>query len=120
MIDDDKDDAEIFEDVLKEVDPDVIFESIRDGREAIRKVLQQDLEIPDFIFLDINMPFITGWDCLTAIKQQPFLQQVSVIMYYTSNHANEVSKAADMGAIDYWVKPHSIKELRNKLSALLK
>lgn len=119
LIDDDKDDAEFFEDALKDVDHTVIFEYIHDGREAIRKIMQQELEIPDIIFLDINMPFITGWDCLAAIKQQALLQQVSVIMYSTSNHTTEVSKAADMGADDYWIKPHSIKDLRNQLAGLL-
>lgn len=119
LIDDDKDDAEFFEDALRGVDQTVIFEYIHDGREAIRKIMQQELEIPDIIFLDINMPFITGWDCLILIKRQTLLQQVSVIMYSTSNHSYEVTKAADMGADDYWIKPHSIKVLRNQLAALL-
>lgn len=119
LIDDDKDDAEFFEDALKEVDDTAIFEHIHDGREAIKKIVQLQLEIPDIIFLDINMPFITGWDCLAAIKKQALLQRVPVIMYSTSNHTNEVSKATDMGAVDYWVKPHSIKELRSRLSKLL-
>lgn len=82
--------------------------------------MQTCMAICRYVFLDINMPLVTGWACLSALKAQPLLQHVPVVMYSTSSHASEISRARQLGALDYWVKPHSIRELKQKLATLLR
>ena len=60
---------------LKEVDENIHGHVASDGVEALAK-LTKDLEfIPDYIFLDVNMPKMNGPECLSAIKQLVHLKQ---------------------------------------------
>ena len=70
------------------------------------------------IFLDINMPNITGWECLREIKKITALQTISIVMYSTSNLESEGLKAQDIGAAAFLTKPNDYEQLKENLSAL--
>lgn len=53
LIDDDRDDGLIFEDVLQEIDPSAKFEQFIDPRESLKKLLESGTDLPDLIFLDL-------------------------------------------------------------------
>lgn len=77
LIDDDKDDGQFFKEVLKEINPSIEFEYYDEGEVALTMLADQNTIKPDIIFLDVNMPLLTGWDCLAKIKQLESLQAVS-------------------------------------------
>jgi len=64
--------------------------------ERAQTLLQQVL--PDFIFIDYNMPRINGITCLEQIRQIPNLDKVPVIMYSNYISDETVSKALASGA----------------------
>ena len=75
--------------------------------------------MPDFIFLDINTPKMTGLECLEEIKKYPVLKNIPIIIYTTSVRGEDKEKAQRLGAFSYIVKPSSISELKGYLKHLL-
>jgi len=58
------------------------------GKEALLYLKSTEHSIPDFIFLDISMPGLSGRECLEEIKRHHRLKSAPVIMFTTSG--NEV------------------------------
>ena len=117
LIDDDRDDAEIFSDALKESGVSDTFDYFDDGIKALSNLTNAAM-LPDIIFLDINMPSISGWECLREIKNLASLQHIPIVMYSTSNLQNEGISARDIGAAAFLTKPDNFQELKNKLVSL--
>lgn len=120
LIDDDRDDAELLEGALGEVDDAASFFYIEDARKALHTLRQQLIPLPDIIFLDINMPLVSGWDCLREFKADELLQKVPVIIYSTSSHQKEISLAAHLGAVSFFTKPNNYIELIERVRDILK
>jgi CheY-like chemotaxis protein len=114
LIDDDSDDRDLFEEALSMVDPHIVYESAYDCGEAIKK-LESGKDLPDRIFLDVNMPVINGWQCLDALKKNASLRHIPVIMYSTSSYEDDRIKASALGAFSFWTKPHDFEELTRLL-----
>jgi len=117
LIDDDKEDAEIFQLALEEVNPTVSF-YWSDGCEEVEHIIKR-IPSPDIIFLDINMPAISGWDCLTQIKKKTELRNARVIMYTTSSRPAEKEIAKNLGADDFITKPNNYQLLKTMLESIL-
>jgi DNA-binding response OmpR family regulator len=117
LIDDDRDDAEIFSDALAEAEITSELDYFDDGAKAMETLLNK-ATLPDIIFLDINMPSVSGWECLREIKKLAALQHIPIVMYSTSNLQSEGISAADIGAAAFLTKPDNFRDLKNKLSNL--
>jgi CheY-like chemotaxis protein len=119
LIDDDLDDQEIFLMALHEADKDIHCEVANDGIEAIKKLTEDTSFIPDFIFLDINMPRMNGMQCLVEIKKINHLAEVKIIMLSTSADRNMISRSKELGATEFLLKPSAIGLLVNTLTKIL-
>ena len=118
LIDDDADDREIFSLALSEADPEVECVMAGSGFDALEK-LKPAAFVPDFIFLDLNMPGMTGRECLKEIRRMDRLDNTPVIVYSTSSVSRDVQETRKMGANDYISKPTSISELTALLASCL-
>jgi DNA-binding response OmpR family regulator len=118
-IDDDREDTEIFQEAIRSVEPDVVFYTASDGYEGFR-VLEQITVVPDFIFLDVNMPRMNGKDFLTEIKKKVMFRSIPVIMYSTTSHQDEILAYKRMGAYDFIKKPDSFETLRQTLKNIIR
>jgi CheY-like chemotaxis protein len=112
---DDLEDLDIFCEVLEQIDPSVRCLSARDGREAL-ELLDNAIILPDYIFLDINMPAMDGKVCLKHLKKDDRFKNIPVIIYTTSNSKKDIELCMQLGAREYIQKPNSIKEAVDKLS----
>ncbi len=115
LIDDDRDDQEIFKLALQDVNDEVHFLSADDGVEGLQLLQSGEHGMPTFIFLDLNMPRMTGKDCLAAIRSQPHLSTVPVVIYSTSSDPKDIQDTKALGATDYVVKQYSITSLKEIL-----
>lgn len=76
----------------------------RDGVEALA-LLDSGEELPDLILLDINLPKLNGLEVLTAIKTDPRLKTIPVIMLSTSDEQNDILTSYSNYANCFITKP---------------
>jgi len=120
LADDDSDDRDFFADAIAEIDPDIILKQAQDGMYLMDNLLSISVrELPEFIFLDINMPRKSGLECLQEIRNHEKLKEVNVIMLSTSNDPENIQMALELGATFYAVKPSSYEKLRSLLEDVL-
>jgi len=118
LIDDDEDDREIFGIALVQASEEAVLVTSRGGKEAI-EILSIEKVRPDLIFLDINMPVMTGKDCLREMVKFEHLKGVPVYMYTTSTHVSDRDEYLSLGARDILNKPSRINDLVSMLKRLL-
>lgn len=121
LADDDSDDRDFFADAMLEIDPHVILKQAHDGMYLMDNLLRlSNSELPEFIFLDINMPRKSGLECLEEIRNHNgTLKEVNVIMLSTSSDPENIQKAMELGATFYAVKPSSFEKLKSLLDDIL-
>lgn len=117
-VDDDPEDIEIFCDAVREIDPTIICLTAHSADEALQ-ILNSDIELPQYIFLDINMPKVDGNACLKEIKKDKRLRQIPVIMYSTYTRKTDIAIYKELNA-RFLTKQNSYNELVKELSKILK
>lgn len=115
LVDDDVDDTFLFNEMLQQVAPAVTFQSAVNGQEALDTLRAGNTPRPDVIFLDLNMPRMDGRQCLSALKEDPDLKLIPVIIYTTSSHPRDIEQMLQKGAICFITKPTNTQELSNIL-----
>jgi DNA-binding response OmpR family regulator len=88
-----------------------------DGEQAVALAAR---EIPDLILLDAMMPGLSGFEVLRRLKGDPALRAVPVIMVTAKGHERDVLNGLRGGAVDYVVKPFSLKELAARVDLALR
>lgn len=114
LIDDDPDDREIFRLALHDLDQSYKCATASNGVEAL-EMLNDDKLAPDFIFIDVNMPLLSGKKCLKHLRENPKFTQTPIIMYSTSSYEKDIEEAKQYGATHYIIKPSSIGNLASIL-----
>ncbi|MFA6215794.1 MAG: response regulator [Patescibacteria group bacterium] len=76
---------------------------------------------PDIIFLDLLLPKMNGFDFLKNIKADPVLKDIPVIVLSNLGDQENIDKAKELGALDYFVKSNTnLVKLREKIDQMLK
>ncbi|HKZ36617.1 MAG TPA: response regulator [Chryseolinea sp.] len=117
-IDDDPDDTDFFCEAIKVVSPEAKCMTANDGLSAL-KILRSEI-LPDIIFLDINMPRMSGREVLMQIKKSYKLSQVPIIIYSTTILPRDVDNFRNLGAHDVLAKYIKLKDLCDALRVILK
>jgi two-component system chemotaxis response regulator CheY len=73
----------------------------------------------DFVVSDINMPNMTGFDLLKAIKSDPKLKSLPVLMVTAEARKEDILLAAQIGAAGYIVKPFTKATLEDKVLKIM-
>lgn len=119
VIDDDCDDTELFTEAIGSVDASVSCYNASDGKLALDKLYNREIERPDLIFLDINMPVMNGWQVLSNLKGSESLRAIPVIMYSTSSKTSDITTALSSGALCFFTKPNSFLILKSILQLVV-
>jgi len=120
IIDDDEDDRALFFDAVKTIDPDIICFSARNGQEGLEFLNNKKFRLPDYIFLDLNMPRIDGRQCLAMIKKDKRLSDIPIIIYSTSNRPEDIAECRRLGAVRFITKPTLYSEICKGIASVLK
>ncbi len=105
LADDDEDDRQFFTDAINVVAPRLKLSTVQDGEELIKRLKKNTTELPDVIFLDLNMPYKNGIECLKEIRSLDFLRKIPILIYSTSTNTDQVENTYLNGANLYIQKP---------------
>jgi two-component system response regulator MtrA len=114
VADDDVDIRELVEFKLSTLGHDVV--AVADGAAAIEAC---QASRPDLAVLDVMMPGVSGLDAIRAIRADPALADLPVILLTARAQESDVETGFDSGADDYITKPFSPRELAARVEALL-
>jgi two-component system phosphate regulon response regulator PhoB len=87
-----------------------------DGEQALQLALNN---APDLIMLDAMMPGLSGFEVLRRLKADVGMRGIPVIMVTAKGHERDVLSGLRGGAVDYIVKPFSLKELAARVELAL-
>lgn len=120
LADDDHEDVQFFKDAVREISEAINVTHKPDGEELMNCLTNGEADCDtDVVFLDLNMPKMSGYDCIAALKAHSALRHLPVVIISTSNDPNNIKRLYDMGAHHYIIKPYSYGELRNVLHKVL-
>lgn len=123
MADDDADDCALLRDAFGAAQVDSRFECVSDGRKLldylrdavaakVAGVAAQNLNgEPAIVVLDLNMPSMNGREALAAIRADPSLRHLPVVVFSTSRQDSDILGSYQAGANSYIIKPTSFTEL---------
>ena len=119
FIDDDEDDRDFFCTAMQQIDESIECIFAKDGVNAVNQLTENESFIPDYIFIDMNMPLMDGRQCLETIKKIERLDHVPVYIYSTSGSPKLVEQVMKAGAKDFLIKPSSMPELTKMLKEIV-
>lgn len=114
LAEDDDDDIEFFTDIILEISPDIKISVTKNGNELM-SLLENEKQLPDFIFLDLNMPKKTGFECLKEIRSNEKWRVIKVVILSTSSNQEQINEVYKMGADLYLQKANSFSTFKNNL-----
>lgn len=117
LVDDDQDDVELFVEAVERIDPAIQIRTASSALDALELLATDGREgkvFPNFLFVDINMPVMTGIELVEILKDDVKIKGTCITMYTTSNHSAEIEKCKKLGT-DFITKPFDFDVLVNRL-----
>ena len=93
-----------------------VLTQARNGDEAIRKAKEMR---PDLILLDLVMPDMNGYDVCAALRSEPALRSVPIILLAGTFESFDQQRGSQAGASDFVTKPFESQVLVGKVKQLL-
>ncbi len=119
LTDDDEDDRDFFQYAIDDLEINSNLLLFNSGAETIA-YLDNDNDIPDILFLDLNMPIMSGFQCLEKIRADVRFRKIPFIaIYSTSSSDADKKKSLQYGANAYITKPSDFSDLKDVLRRVL-
>lgn len=111
LVDDDVDDCDLFRDAVAETGLHSSVDIAHDGIKIMQLFNTRAESLPHLIFLDLNMPKVSGTECLREIRRASYLNGIPVIIFSTSCTDIDIEETFSGGANLYIQKPTVYKHL---------
>ena len=112
IIDDDPIFVLLFKKIIEKSNRFNQVQNFPDGQYAINeliKMVNEGKDLPDIIFLDLNMPNIDGWQFLDAIENHTFVAKVNIYIVSSSIDNHEIERAKRYTSVKSFIsKPISL------------
>ncbi len=118
LIDDDEIERLKFARVLQKNNYSHKLIEAKNGEEAIQ-YLENAEELPNLVFLDLNMPKMNGIEFLKNLKSNSRLKHIPSIILSTSNNHNDLKESYEIGIAGYIVKPLKYEDYVQKIKCLI-
>src|SRR5690606_6157277 len=119
LVDDDSDDRNTFRDALSELKIGTNLTMLEDGRNLLDYLENPSNKKPDILFLDLNMPYKSGVECLIEIRGHSKYNDLSVAIYSTSSTDKDIEDTFINGANVYIKKPNNFASLKRVLGEVV-
>ncbi|GHF54613.1 CheY-like chemotaxis protein [Deinococcus metalli] len=104
LVDDNAADRELAREVFQDHGVRVGIETCASGRAALHTLRLPGAVLPDVILLDLNMPGLSGFEVLEALKSDRHLSMLPVVILTTSSDAQDVERAYSLHAASFMTK----------------
>jgi CheY-like chemotaxis protein len=112
IVDDDLEDLELLQEIILGIEPGAVVHCISNAKEVINFLSgRESNKLPCLIILDYNMPEMNGAEVLSELNNHRKYQSIPKVILSTSNSDIYIQKCMQNGALNYFVKPGSLKEL---------
>lgn len=124
VVDDSQDEVDLLRRALSSHVSLEIAHVARDGQDALDyllhegEFLDQSAPAPDLILLDLHMPRVDGLEVLRRVKSDELLALIPVVMFSSSNRAEDIADCYRLGANTYIQKPAAFQEYARTISLL--
>lgn len=125
LIEDDLDDQYIFKMVTKELEINLDLTTFEDGLsayQALTKVCEieegRQLQLPDLILLDLNLPVWDGKKTLSEFKKVSHIQSIPIVIYTTSKSEYDAQDCYQLGANSFISKAAEYDNLRQQIKSM--
>ncbi len=119
LADDDDDDRLFFNDAFKEIRVKTVVNMVKDGVELMNYLNSAETQLPNLLFLDLNMPRKSGMECLKEIRVNNKLKDLCIAIYSTSSSDEDIEETFVKGANIYIKKPNDFEELKSILDSVI-
>ena len=120
IIDDDEDDRDLFCLAVRKMNQYINVVCSKNGKDAIELLSRENASIPDFIFLDLRMPYMDGKETLAELKTIKKLAHIPVIIYSSTKSVADEEEVRKLGADYFLTKPYRFIDLVNSISCYFK
>ena len=100
--------AIFLKDALAKLTLSTNLKKVNDGEELMQLLTNETIDLPNLLFLDINMPRKNGFECLSEIKKNERLKDLPIVIFSTSNSRDNINHAFKIGANIYIRKPGNL------------
>jgi two-component system chemotaxis response regulator CheY len=117
------DDSRAMRLILKRIVAQLGFEVVEasNGKEAmdyLTSTLEGGTEAPGLALVDWNMPEMNGLEFVTAVRAEPRLRSMTLMMVTTESEQSQIVRALAAGAHEYVIKPFTPDAIIDKLALL--
>lgn len=119
LADDDSDDRMFFTDAFDEIKIKTKVKTFNDGVDLMNYLNIDDAVLPNVLFLDLNMPKKSGFECLKEIKKNDRFKDIAIVIYSTSSSEEHIEETFINGANIYVKKPSNFAILKKILSDII-
>ena len=118
LAEDDEDDQELIKLAFSKVTKDHDFKIVNNGQELL-DVLGHLADTPCMIILDLNMPVLNGIQTLKELQKEPRFKKIPTVIFTTSDNDENKRTSYSSGAVNYFVKPSTMKDFVNTAEKML-
>ncbi len=109
LAEDDEDDQELIKMAFTRAASDREIKIVNNGHEALQTLAHLQA-LPCVIVLDLNMPLLNGIQTLQALNEEGRFKKIPKVILTTTDEESNKTTSYQYGAVDYFVKPHTMKE----------
>jgi len=119
LIEDNRDDVFLMRRAMKKAGAEWNLQVVTDGQEALAFFAgtaafsdRSQFPLPSLVFLDLKLPYVSGFEVLTAMQSHPEHKNIPVVILTSSPEQRDQQRAFELGAKAYLIKPPTEDVLR--------
>ncbi|MDW7549475.1 response regulator [Pseudoalteromonas peptidolytica] len=117
LVEDDPDDVYFFERAYRSIDNAPELKIFSDGH-ALLDYLNTCTTPNQVLLLDLNMPAMSGFEVMEALRAEHMIDNLITVCYTTSTHHSDIRKAYQLGAKSYITKSGRLRDLESLIKLI--